>query len=114
MMTTGATRLIHLRDGIVLEVDATEHEVQHISSRTAEHVQFTLAQIQPLLVQACQPVIAALSTIGQDAHIAAAELELGFSFEGEGNRYIARFTGGATLLVRISLTPRSPEETHDH
>ena len=114
-MSPSATRLIKLNDGKgpLIEVEATENEVQQVSSRAAKKVQQTLDTIEPLLVHACQPVIAALKDIGEDADVESAEVELGFSFEGEGDVYIAKFKGGANLLVRVSLKPRPAEEPDD-
>jgi hypothetical protein len=108
-MTTTATRLIQLNDGTLVEVEASANDVQEVSSRAAERVQQTLDRVQPLLVHACRPVIAALEEIGENADVDSAELELGFSFEGEGDVYIAKFKGGANLLVRVSLKPRIAE-----
>jgi hypothetical protein len=107
-----ATRLIRLDDGtlddgILIEVEATDDDIQQVSSRAAEKIQQTLDKVQPLLVATCQPVIAALKEIGQDAEVDTAELELGFAFEGEGSLYITKFKGAANLIVRVSLKPHS-------
>jgi hypothetical protein len=109
-MPNRTTRLIKLGDGTLVEVEATEDDVQQVSAKDAEtRLNQTLDNIQPLLVRASQPFIAALKNIGQDADIDSAELELGFSFEGEGDVYIAKFKGGANLLIRVSLKPSTME-----
>lgn len=38
--------------------------------------------------------------------IERAEIELGLSFEGEGNLYVTKSSAGANLKVKLSLKPK--------
>lgn len=39
-------------------------------------------------------------------NIEQAEIELGLSFEGEGNLYITKSKAGASLTVKLTLKPK--------
>ncbi len=104
-MTT-RTKLIELDDGIFIEVDASEDEVQQVSSKAAEKVSETLDKVKPILVKACRPVMAAWQEINQEMHIEQAEVELGLSFEAEGNIYVTKARGGANLNIKLVLKPK--------
>lgn len=100
-----STRLIELGDGTLIEIAAAPGEPQQISSRAAEHVDETLGSIEPLLVRACRPVISAWRELSREMQIDSAEIELGLSFEGEGNLYIAKAKAGANFTVKLTLRP---------
>ena len=111
-----ATKLIELEDGILVEVEVPEDQARQISSHLADKVSSTFDQIQPILVKTCHPIIAAWKEISEDIQIEQAEVELGFSFEGEGNLYVRNPTdksGGlkkpiwpAWVLNRTTLEAR--------
>ena len=101
------TKLIKLGDGTLIEVDATTDDVQQISSKVAKQVQDTLKKVKPLLINACQPVVAAWKEMSQDMDIEQAEIELGLSFEGEGNVYIAKAKSGANINIKLILKPQN-------
>lgn len=44
--------------------------------------------------------------LNQDMHIERAEIELGLSFEGEGNIYVTKATASANLVVKLQLKPK--------
>lgn len=96
-----STRLIRLDDGTLIEVEASPNEVQQVSSRAADRVHESLASIQPLLIGACRPVIAAWRELNREMTIDQAEIELGLSFEGEGNIYITKAKAGANLTIKL-------------
>ncbi len=98
-----ATKLIELDDGTLIEVEAMPGQAEQISSGAAERVHKSLEQIQPLLLSACLPVAAAWNELSKQMTIEHAEIELGLSFEGEGNLYITKFKGGANLLIKLVL-----------
>ena len=97
------TRLIRLQDGTLIEVETQLGEPSQISSGAAKRVLETLDVIQPILVNACRPVIAAWKDLNKETTVEKAELELGLSFEGEGNIYITKVKGGANLTVKLTL-----------
>ena len=103
-----ATKLIKLEDGTLVEVEAKQNEVEQISSRAADKVQESLDTIVPILVRVSQPIIAACQQLDQGSLLEQAEVELGLSFEGEGNIYITKAKAGANLTVKLILKPRTP------
>lgn len=100
-----ATRLIRLDDGTLVEVDAEPNQPQHVSSRFADEVSGKLDAMQSLLVQACEPVVKAWRELNQEMELETAQVELGLSFEGEGNLYITKAKAGANIVVTLTLKP---------
>lgn len=80
-----ATKLIQLQDGISVEIEVPGDQPQQISGSFADKVGAALDKIQPILVKICQPISAAWKEINKEMLIEQAEVELGLSFEGEGN-----------------------------
>jgi hypothetical protein len=101
-----ATKLIELEDGTLIEIEVPADQAQQISGGLADKVQATFSKIQPLLVNTCRPIHAAWQEINQTMHIEQAEIELGLSFEGEGNLYITKSKAGANLTVKLTLKPK--------
>jgi hypothetical protein len=101
-----ATKLIQLQDGTLVEVEVPPDQAQQISSSSAKRVDESLDKIKPILVNACRPITAAWKEISQDMEIEQAEVELGLSFEGEGNLYITKSKAGANLKVKLVLKPK--------
>lgn len=100
-----ATKLIKLDDGTLVEVEAKSNEVQAIAGNVARKVDESLDRVKPLLIRACRPVIAAWNELNQEMSIEQAEVELGLSFEAEGNVYIVKGTAAANLVVKLTLKP---------
>ena len=74
-------------------------------------MQETLDVVEPILVNACKPVIQAWRQLSRELSIEQAEVQVGLGFEGEGNVYIAKVRGNANLTVTLTLTPQAaPEE----
>ena len=101
-----ATKLIQLEDGTLVEIEVSPDQAQQISGGFADKVGATVDKIQPVLVKTCRPIIAAWKEISQEMHIEQAEVELGLSFEGEGNIYVTKSKAGANLVVKLVLKPR--------
>jgi hypothetical protein len=101
-----ATKLIELEDGTLVEVEVPEDQAQQISSRFADRVSTTFDKIQPILVKTCRPIAAAWKEINQEMQIEQAEIEIGFSFEGEGNIYVTKAKAGSNLKVKLVLKPK--------
>lgn len=100
------TQLIQLDDGTLVEVEAKPDEVQPISGGSAKWVESTFEKIRPLLVNTCRPITAAWKELSQEMNIEQAEVELGLSFEGEGNIYVTKAKTGANLVVKLTLRPK--------
>ncbi len=99
------TKLIEL-DGVLIEVEVSPDQARQISGGLADKVGGTFGQIQPLLVRACHPIVAAWKEINQDMSIEQAEVELGLGFEGEGNVYVTKAKANANLTVKLTLKPK--------
>ncbi len=98
-----ATQLIELEDGTLVEIDVTGKQVEQISGGMAKRVNATINTIKPILINTCQPIIAAWKELNQEVNIEQAEIEVGLSFEGEGNIYITKAKAGANLMVKLIL-----------
>lgn len=101
-----ATKLIKLEDGTLVEVEVPEDQAKQISGSAADRVSTTFDKIKPILVKTCQPIAAAWQELNQEMHIEQAEIEIGFSFEGEGNVYVTKAKAGSNLKVKLVLKPK--------
>ena len=101
-----ATKLIELADGTLIEVEVPSDQAQQISGGFADKVSATFDKIHSILVKTCRPITAAWQEINQDLDIEQAEIELGLSFEGEGNLYVTKSKAGANLTIKLVLKPR--------
>jgi hypothetical protein len=98
-----ASRLIKLEDGTLVEVQVAGDEVQQIAGGLAEKVDATLNKIKPVLLKTCQPIVAAVKDLREDVDLEQVEVEVGLSFDIEGNIYVTKANFGANVLVRITL-----------
>lgn len=99
------TKLIELEDGTLVEVEVAEDEPQKIAGGFADKVKTTFDKIKPLLINTSKPIIDAWKEIEQKMPVQQAEVELGLSFEGEGNLYITKSKAKANLTVKLVLKP---------
>lgn len=100
------TKLIQLEDGTLVEVEVPPDQAQQISGGFADRVNETFDKVRPILVNTCRPIAAAWKEISQEMEIEQAEVQLGLSFEGEGNLYITKSKAGANLTVKLVLKPK--------
>src|SRR5215471_9381130 len=99
-----ASKLIKLKDGTLVEVEVTGTEVQQISGGFAKKVDTTIDSMKEVLSKACQPIIVAVRDLREKvADIEHVEVEVGLSFDIEGNIYITKANLGANILVRMTL-----------
>jgi hypothetical protein len=101
-----ATKLIELEDGTLVEVEVPPEQAQQISGGFADRVNETFDKVRPILVNTCRPIAAAWKEISKEMEIEQAEVQLGLSFEGEGNLYITKSKAGANLTVKLVLKPK--------
>ncbi len=97
------TRLIPLQVGTPVEALTPLDHAREIAGGLAEKVSASLEDLKPLLVRVACPVLAAWREFGSDVAVEKGEIELGFSFEGEGNLYIVKAKTEATLTVKLTL-----------
>jgi hypothetical protein len=98
-----ASKLIQLEDGTFVEVEVSEEQVQQIAGSFADKVEVTIDKIKPILLKTCQPLIAAVKDLRKDVDLEQVEVEVGLSFDAEGNIYITKAKFGANVLVRMTL-----------
>src|SRR5205085_12578070 len=98
-----ASKLIQLEDGTLVEVEVAGDEVRQISGGLAEKVDATMNKIKPVLLKTCQPIVAAVKDLREDVDLEQVEVEVGLSFDIEGNIYITKTKFGANVLVRMTL-----------
>lgn len=101
-----ATKLIELDDGILVEIEVPADQVQQISGGYAERISASLGKVETILLKICKPIASAWKEINKEMHIETAEIDLGLSFEGEGNLYITKSKAGANLTVKLILRPK--------
>jgi hypothetical protein len=101
-----ATKLIQLEDGTLVEVEVPLDQAQQISGGFADRVNETFDKVRPILVNTCRPIADAWKEINKEMEIEQAEVQLGLSFEGEGNLYITKSKAGANLTVKLVLKPK--------
>jgi hypothetical protein len=102
-----ASKLIELSDHTLVEIDVPDAQSRQISSGVAEKVDAALDKIGPVLLRICRTITEAWKDLVKDFQVEEAEIELGLSFEGEGNIYITRSKAGANLTIRLKMKPRS-------
>lgn len=102
-----ATKLIQLDDSTLVEVEVPTDQVQPISSGFADKVDATFEQIRPLLVRTCRPIADAWKELNHEVNIEQAEVEIGLSFEAEGNLYVTKSKAGANLKVKMVFKPKN-------
>ena len=100
-----ATRLIELQDGTLLEIEVPGQQMQQIAGSTADKIEATLEKIKPILVKACKPIGEIWKEMNETVYIEQAEVELGLSFEAEGNIYVTKAKANANLTVKLTLKP---------
>lgn len=97
-----ASRLIRLSDGTLVEAEVGPGEPTPISGGAARRVEASIDRIEPLLLSVCKPIASAWNSI-TDLQVDHVDVELGISFEGEGNVFISKAKAGANLTVTLSL-----------
>lgn len=107
-----STKLIRLEDGTLVEVEALPDESQQISGgSTAKRVEANFNKISPILRKVCRPIANTWKELNQEMLIEQAEVEIGFSFEGEGNIYITKSKAAMNLKVKLVMKQKLPEDT---
>jgi len=98
-----STKLIELEDGILVEVEVPADQAKPISGGAASRVSETFDKIKPILINTCSSIASVWTEINKEMAIEQAEVELGLSFEGEGNLYITKSKASANLTVKLTL-----------
>ncbi|MCP4346185.1 MAG: hypothetical protein GY795_11760 [Desulfobacterales bacterium] len=100
-----ASKLIKLTDGTLVEIDVPEDQAEQIAGGEIDNVDATIDKIKPILLNICKPITSVWQEISKDMEIEKAEIDVGFSFEGEGNIFITKAKAGANLNIKLVLKP---------
>lgn len=100
-----SSKLIQLQEGVFVEVEVPAAQARQLSGSFAEKVNASVDKIKPILTSVAQPILAAWNEINQDMLVEQAEIELGLSFEGEGNLYITKSKVAANITIKLVLKP---------
>ncbi|EKU98224.1 hypothetical protein Lepto7375DRAFT_7486 [Leptolyngbya sp. PCC 7375] len=101
------TKLIRLEDNSLIEVEASVDESRQVAGGAAERVSSSFDKISPLLKKVCTPIANTWQELNKDVYIDQAEVEIGLSFEGEGNLYITKAKTGANLNIKLVMRQKS-------
>jgi hypothetical protein len=102
-----ARKLIELEEGILVEVEIPEDQLQQISGGTSHQLSQTINAVTPILLKACQPITEVWQALNQDMEINEAVVEIGLGFEAEGNIFIAKGKANANLNISLKLKPKT-------
>jgi len=106
-----ATKLIRLKNGLLVEAEVPENRARPISGGFADQVDSNIDKVRSVLVAVCQPVLEAWREMNQEISVEQAEVEVGLSFEGEGNLFVTRSKVGANFTVKLVLKARDAAQT---
>ena len=100
-----STKLIQLQDGVFVEVEVPATQARQLSGSFADKVNANIDKIKPILTSVARPILATWNEINQNVLVEQAEVELGLSFEGEGNLYITKSKVAANITIKLVLKP---------
>ena len=101
-------KLIELDNGLLMEVDIPQSEIEMISSNSGviDKVGGSIDTIKSLLLKTIQPISETYKELNKDMIVERAEVEIGIGFSAEGNLFIASGKGSANLKVKLVLSPK--------
>ena len=102
-----ATQLTELEDGLLVEVEVPQDQVNQIAGGVPEQVEQAIDTVQPILLKACRPVVAVWSELNREMSIDNVEVELQLGFSAEGSIFLAKAKGNANLKIKLSISPKS-------
>lgn len=104
-----ATELIKLQhaQNILVEVSTNPRSSRQVSDgEPARAVQAGVAQIEPIIKALTQPLIRVWEELNGKVQLDGTELDVGLSFEAEGNLYITKAKAEASLTLKLILKPK--------
>ncbi|MCI5137669.1 MAG: hypothetical protein D3922_04465 [Candidatus Electrothrix sp. AR1] len=102
-------QLIELEDGLLVEVDVSDGQVNQISGGVTEQVDKAIDTVKPVLLKACRPMVSVWKELNKEMSIDNVEIELQLGFSAEGSIFLAKGKGSANLKVKLSISPKSDE-----
>lgn len=101
-------KLIELENGLMMEVEIPESEIEMISGGDdmVSKVEASMGTVEKMLIQSVQPVINTYNALNQEVTLESAEVEIGIGFSAEGNVFVAKGSASANLKVKLVLSPK--------
>lgn len=103
------TRLIELKDGLRVEVEAGDEGMEQVASGMEERLEGALEDAQALLMKAVSPVVAVWKEMNREVNVSQAEVELALGFSAEGNLFLAKGSGSANIKFKLTVKPPEPK-----
>lgn len=95
---------MRLADGVLVAVDVPDDTVQQtFGGSDARQVKGSLKQISSLLGSIGDNVVAAVDSLPPELSVINLDIAVGLSFEVEGNIYIAKLGGEASLTITMHV-----------
>ncbi|MCI5128185.1 MAG: hypothetical protein D3907_06715 [Candidatus Electrothrix sp. AUS3] len=104
-----ATKLIEMEDGLLVEVEVPQDQVNQIAGGIPEQVDKAIDTVRPILLKACRPVVSVWQELNKEMTIDNVEVELQLGFSAEGSVFLAKSKGNANLKIKLSISPKSDE-----
>ncbi len=81
-----------------------EYRAEEVSGRFAQRTNSNFSRVERALCMAAEPIVRAAKRVSREENVGVtAEVEVGLSFEGEGNVYITKNQADANLVVKLSI-----------
>ncbi len=92
-------QLIELEDGLLVEVEMPQDQVNQIAGGMPEQVDKAIDTVRP--------VMSVWNELNQEMSITSAEVELQLGFSASGSVFLAKANGSANLKIKLSISPKS-------
>ena len=102
-------QLIELEDGLLVEVEVPDDQVNQIAGGATEQVDKAIDTVKPVLLKACRPMVSVWKELNKEMSIDNVEIELQLGFSAEGSVFLAKSKGSANLKVKLSISPKMDE-----
>jgi len=108
-----ATQLIQLKNGLMIEAEVPGQTGEQIAGGVNKLGVTFNEKVKPVLLEICEPLADVWQHLNKNVHVEQAEVELGFSFEGEGNLFLTKAKTGANFTVKLTLKPGDRAEAEE-
>ncbi len=100
-----ATQLIQLKNGMMVEAEVPGQTGEQIAGGVNKLGVSFEEKVKPLLLQICESFASVWQELNKKMSVEQAEVEIGLSFEGEGNLFVTKAKTGANFTVKLTLKP---------
>jgi hypothetical protein len=107
------SRLIRLQDNVLVEVESQPGGWQEISASDAvPQLDAAIGKASDTLVRVCESLAEAVKRISETVEITNVEATVGLGFEAEGNLYITKAKGNASITVKVTMAKSGQRDAH--